>query len=321
MTLREKLKNIENKIDIVCNDIFGGTNITTIIPIYKSKRKSTKISKETMKKKTIIFSGGGVKGIVYVGVIQALEEHNIIKNINTFVGTSIGSFIISMYLLGYNGQEMYDFITNFDLSRLKCTNILSFFEHYGLDKGEGLEYVLKRLIVARGHDENITLKELFYITKTKFIITTVCLNSLEICYMTHENYPDLELYKAVRMSSSIPIFYTPVIYEDQYYIDGGCMDNYPMNLFKNNLEEVLGFYILSNNVYMKNIDNLEQYILRIICSLIEGNDMNCIRAYKDYTVSLFIDNISSIDFNLTKEQIINIITLGYDQTKQYILEK
>tara|TARA_A100000164_G_C21878903_1_gene759166 strand:+ start:66 stop:1031 length:966 start_codon:yes stop_codon:yes gene_type:complete len=321
MTLREKLKNIENKIDIVCNDIFGGVNTKNTIPIYKSKRKNTKISKEIQKKTTIIFSGGGVKGIVYVGVIRALEESKIINNIDTFVGTSIGSFILSMYLLGYNGQEMYEFITNFDLSRLKCTNILSFFENYGLDKGEGLEYVLKRLIVARGHDENITLKELFYITKKKLTITTVCLNTLEICYMTHENYPDLELYKAVRMSASIPIFYTPVIYKDQYYIDGACMDNYPMNLFRNKLDKVLGFYILSNNVYMKDINNLEQYILRIICSLIEGNDMNCIRAYKDYTVSLFIDNVSSIDFNLNKEQIVNIINLGYDQTMQYILEK
>lgn len=321
MNIREKIKKIEKKIDLVCDGLFSTQNNINIIPIYKSKKKKYKINNELLNKEIIVFSGGGVKGIVYVGIIKALEEYKLINNINTFVGTSIGAFILSMYVLGYNGDDMSDFITNFDLSKLKCTSILSFFDNYGLDKGDGLEYVVKRLIVAQGFDENITLKELFDITKKKLILTTVCLNSLSICYLSYETYPDIELYKAIRMSASIPIFYTPVIYKKEYYIDGACMDNYPIGMFNSNLDKVIGFYILSNSNTVDNIDNLEQYILRVVCSLIEGSDINCVRAYKKHTLCILLDNISSIDFSLNKEQIKNIITTGYEQTRKYILEK
>ena len=88
------------------------------------------------------------------------------------------------------------------------------------------------------------------------------------------------------MSASIPIFYTPVIYKNEYYIDGACMDNYPIGMFNSNLDKVIGFYILSNSNTVDNIDNLEQYILRVVCSLIEGSDINCVRAYKKHTLCI-----------------------------------
>ena len=69
-----------------------------------------KIKKDIINKKILIFGGGGVKGIAYVGVLRALEENLLLKNINTFVGSSVG-FLIGMYLIGYNSYNMEDFFT------------------------------------------------------------------------------------------------------------------------------------------------------------------------------------------------------------------
>ena len=50
--------------------------------------------------KTLCLSGGGTKGICYIGAIENLESNNYLnlKNIDTFVGTSVGS-IISFFLI------------------------------------------------------------------------------------------------------------------------------------------------------------------------------------------------------------------------------
>ena len=45
---------------------------------------------------TLVLSGGGVKGLYYIGVLKKLEELNILKNINKFAGTSIGAFFSAL---------------------------------------------------------------------------------------------------------------------------------------------------------------------------------------------------------------------------------
>ena len=176
MSIRETIKKIENKIDSLLVNLFDNQNENiNKIPIYVSKKKR-KIKKDIINKKILIFGGGGVKGIAYVGVLRALEENLLLKNINTFVGSSVGVFLIGMYLIGYNSYNMEDFLLNFDIGKLKSINIFNLIENYGLDSGDKLQYVLRRLISAKGYKEDINLLELYNNTKKKFIITSVCLN-------------------------------------------------------------------------------------------------------------------------------------------------
>jgi len=326
MSLKDNIDKLELRINKIFTKTFNinneKENIDLNIPIYKSKKREEIINKNILKKKILLFTGGGVKGIVYVGVLRALEKFNLIKNIHTYVGTSIGSLVITMYLLGYNSLEMEKFLLHFDLNSLKSMNFLIFLKEYGLDRGEKIEYLLKRLIVAKGYNENITLIELYKICGIKFIITTVNLNALNTCYLSYETNPDLKLLLAIRMSMSIPLYYTPVIYKDEYYIDGACMDNYPITLFENNLQETLGFYICSSsNGIINKFNNIEEYVFRVLCSLWEGNDYNCIRSYRKYTVSLMLNNISMLDFGLSSEKIKEIINYGFSETRNYIISK
>ncbi|MDE7236454.1 MAG: patatin-like phospholipase family protein, partial [Paramuribaculum sp.] len=47
----------------------------------------------------LVLSGGGAKGIAHIGVIKALEEHNI--PIDYVAGTSMGAIIGGLYAAGY----------------------------------------------------------------------------------------------------------------------------------------------------------------------------------------------------------------------------
>ncbi|MDE6108986.1 MAG: patatin-like phospholipase family protein, partial [Muribaculaceae bacterium] len=58
----------------------------------------------------LVLSGGGAKGIAHIGVIKALEEHDIA--IDYVAGTSMGSIIGSLYAMGYTPDEMLALVTS-----------------------------------------------------------------------------------------------------------------------------------------------------------------------------------------------------------------
>ncbi|MDE5626875.1 MAG: patatin-like phospholipase family protein, partial [Candidatus Amulumruptor sp.] len=56
----------------------------------------------------LVLSGGGAKGIAHIGVIKALEEHNI--PIDYVAGTSMGAIIGGLYAAGYTTDQMLELI-------------------------------------------------------------------------------------------------------------------------------------------------------------------------------------------------------------------
>ena len=58
----------------------------------------------------LVLSGGGAKGLAHIGVIQALEEHNI--PIDYITGTSMGAIIGGLYAIGYSPEEMKAIVTS-----------------------------------------------------------------------------------------------------------------------------------------------------------------------------------------------------------------
>ena len=64
---------------------------------------------------TLVIAGGSSKGIVTLGALQYLYDNNIGKNINTYIGTSSGSIICFLLIIGYTPIEIIVYI---------CTNQL-----------------------------------------------------------------------------------------------------------------------------------------------------------------------------------------------------
>jgi len=59
----------------------------------------------TYKFKNLIFEGGGVKGIAYVGAIKVLEEKGIMSSIVRVGGTSAGAINAVLVGLGYTSAQ------------------------------------------------------------------------------------------------------------------------------------------------------------------------------------------------------------------------
>ena len=272
-------------------------------------------------KKVLVLSGGGTKGLIYIGVFKALEELKILENIHTFSTSSVGALMCSLFLIGYTVKEMEDFIYLFDLKKLTCIESLNdispnnLFLNMGLDDGENIHKIFNKLLKAKGLKENITLLELYQINKKKFITTSVCLNTRSIEYISHETYPNLRVSDAIRMTSSVPLYYTPVIYNDKYYVDGGCIDNYPICEFKENIEEVIGIYLNSDFEFC-NIKNFKEYFMCVLQTLSDGYVYNSIRGFDKYTI-IIKTKINFLQFELSKEEKNELINLGYEKTIDY----
>ena len=93
---------------------------------------------------------------------------------------------------------------------------------------------------------------------TKYILLqTIDYTLFEFSY---ENTPDMPVYLASLASCSIPPVFGPILYADDYYIDGGFLNNYPVNSCLNSSkcakEEILGIRVITDRSLMK----IRQYL-------------------------------------------------------------
>ena len=76
----------------------------------------------------------------------------------------------------------------------------------------------------------------------------------------------MSVITALRISFSIPIVFNRVLLDDLTYIDGGVVDNFPINLFKQSIDETLGLYIKGNKDN-NNIESLDSFIINILLTM------------------------------------------------------
>jgi len=298
-------------------------DIDTSIQIELNEILEKNIKKNTpYNKKILVLSGGGAKGIVYFGAYKALDELGILEHIHTFAVASVGGLIASLYLIGYSIKEMEDFMYLFDFKKLSSINSFEdispdkLFTDMGLDDGENIHKIFNKLLKGKGKKENLTLLELYQLNKKKLIASTVCLNTGETEYISYENYPNLRLSDLLRMTTAIPIFYTPVIIDNKYYIDGGTTDNFPISIFDENLEEVIGLYAISKSEYSK-INNFKDYLYIIFKTFCESLITKSIKGYEKYTILIDSKQENWLQFEIANDKKQELFNIGYNKIMNF----
>lgn len=273
-----------------------------------------------MSEKILFFTSGGIKGVAFIGVLQALKYKNMINDFNTIVGTSIGSIVASLFASKFEPEEMLQCFIKLDLSKLVNINIFDMFDDYGLNDGNHIEKIMENLMYYKHKKKNITLKELYEKTKIKLIITTTNLSTKKSEFLSYETYPDLTVSKAVRMSSSIPIYFTPVNHNGNYYIDGACSANYPTHLFELTEDNFMGIYISNINEKNIKIKNFIDVILNTLQCVSEDHFFKDNEILKKNTLILN-PVINPVDFDINKKQAMSLYREGFSKTLKFINSK
>jgi len=164
-----------------------------------------------MKQKVaLVLSGGGARGIAHIGVIEELESQGF--EITSIAGTSMGSVVGGIYAAG-KLDVLKEWL--FTLDKLKVLYMVDFtLSKQGLVKGDRVTGRMKRLI------SDTQIEDL----RIPFAAVAVDLiHSKEVVFRSGS------MYEALRASVSIPTVFTPVKTKDGLLVDGGVMNNVPID--------------------------------------------------------------------------------------------
>ena len=278
--------------------------------------------------KNICFRGAGVKGIAYSGAILELEKSGILKNIEKVAGTSAGSIAACLVALKFTAKEIFDITTACDFASFEDISFMSDIEtldKYGFYKGQKFLDWIGNIIFKRTNATYATFKHFKDAGYIDLYIFATNLNTNSLTEFSFETTPDVQVADAIRCSMSIPGFFEAYKLNNQIYVDGGVLYNYPLTCFdKNGInEETLGLYI--GVTTDKGIDSglkfgePKKYTVALIETLLKAQDEALYKSPDNMRRTIFINpcNISATNFKLTTDDKITLFKAGQEAVVKY----
>lgn len=165
------------------------------------------------KKVALVLSGGGARGIAHIGAIEELEQQGF--QIHSIAGTSMGAVVGGVYAAG-KMKEYKEWMCTLD--RQKVLNLIDFtLSTQGLIKGDRVFARMKEFIPDT-HIEDFPIDFA--------AIAADIIHHKEVIFRTGS------MYDAIRASVAIPSVITPVKTNGTVLVDGGVMNNIPVNRVK-----------------------------------------------------------------------------------------
>ena len=202
---------------------------------------------EKRPKVALVLSGGGFRGMAQIGVLKVLERYSI--PIDYVIGTSIGAYIGGLYATGYTPDEIEQIVLSTDWEKLLSSasevnrqdmfldqkiaddrhlfsmrlNTFSFDLPKAVSKGIHYQGQLQELL----WNAPFTAWQSFDSLRIPFrAISTDLITGTSIIHRSGD------LPTIIKASSTIPLRYSPVRYDSLLLVDGGVLDNVPVNVAK-----------------------------------------------------------------------------------------
>jgi NTE family protein len=277
----------------------------------------------------LVLSGGGARGAAHVGVLKVLEENQV--PVDLIVGNSMGSIVGGMYALGMSPIKMENILKSIDWKDLftdrPLDKDLSFrdkrdrqrFAHFeiGVKKGK---IALPKGIIA-GQKLNFLLRSLtlqstgmehFDELPIPFRAVATDINTGEMVLFEKGSLAD-----AMRASMSVPGVFSPVEIEGRVLIDGGVVNNIPIDVAKQmGVDTIVAVNVglpLSSSEELDSVLAISMQTLGIN-SAENFKKQVALLGENDLLISVNLEEISSADFHRVTE----IIELGEKAAKEFI---
>jgi len=267
---------------------------------------------------TIVLCGGSGKGLTILGSLQYVTEHKNWDKIKTFIGTSSGAIICFLLSIGYTPVEIIIYLCTHRLfEKVLHFNILNMINGNGAISFSVYQEILEKMTIAKiGHLPR--MEEIYNKYGHMLIFATYNLTEQKVEYLSHENYPDLPCLTALRMSCNLPLIFEKYNYNNCFYVDGGLVDNFPIDIADKLGKKSLGITI--ENKLEKNVTeykNIIEYIYTLLSipsakyldEKIKNKTNSCV------VVKLECDEISNFNFNIDNIKKLDLFSSGYNQIR------
>ncbi len=155
----------------------------------------------------LCLGGGGARGFAHIGALQAFKEANI--DFDFVVGCSAGSIVGALYAAGVEPKDMLAYGSKLEMKDIKKGFIWS------PDDSMKIGRIVSDLI---GDVQFSDLKKPFYAVATDLVEgKQVILDSGSVA-------------TAAAASSTVPLFFKPLVIGEKHLVDGGLLDNIPADV-------------------------------------------------------------------------------------------
>jgi NTE family protein len=157
----------------------------------------------------LVLGSGGARGYAHIGVLRALEKHNI--EVEAIAGCSIGGIIGAMYAAGLSSQRIHELWKGLDFIKLIDRSTMG-----GLIGGRGITRRLER-------DLPRTFEEL----KIPLAVTSVDVQRGKLVVLRSG-----DLLRALRATSALAGLFAPEQHGGRILIDGGILNGMPVDIIR-----------------------------------------------------------------------------------------
>jgi len=227
--------------------------------------------------RNLVFEGGGVKGIAYIGAMQVMQEKGILDNIKRVGGTSAGAINATMFALGYDIAEQRRILKKMDFNNFMddswgmVRDSERLIKEFGWYKGDFFHDWISGLIYKKLKSPNATFRDLKAAGRPDLYVYGTNLSTRFGEVFSAEHTPTTRIADAVRISMSIPLFFAAFRnIRNDVYVDGGLLNNFPVKLFDRDkyIDEAdrarMGvetkYYQEENNQFLKTHPQASRYV-------------------------------------------------------------
>jgi NTE family protein len=256
----------------------------------------------------LVLEGGGALGLAHIGVLQWFEDHRI--PIDYLAGTSMGGLVGGIYATGMRAAELRNLVSTIDWSdaldgktpyqflsfrrkedkRFFQNNLEFGLRHGfsgpgGLSSGQRITYLFDRIALPYSSLKN------FDELAIPFRCVATDLNSGK-----QHVFEDGPLGEALRATMSLPAIFTPVTNEKNIWVDGGLLNNLPVDVVKEmGADIVIAVYLNPSPFRRDGKQSILSVMSRSISVMIEANELHNLEA-ADLVVSVDLSGYSSTDY-------------------------
>lgn len=295
-----------------------------------------------------VFEGGGVKAIGLAGAVAETQRRGF--TFQHVAGTSSGAIVAALLAAGYSGEELRGIIESTPFSSfLKKSWIhriqwvgpaVRILVKKGLYSGEALEHWVHELLAAKGVRTFGDLRP----NQLRIIASDISQGRLMVLPGAIAQYGidplKFSVSRAIRMSTSIPYFFDPVMLRKKpgsdkgepfrkqfvYVVDGGILSNFPLWIFDQEREKadekgtpVIGYQLVGRtDKQPRTISGPISMFQALFSTMMDAHDERYIEDFNRFrTVKIPTMGVQTTQFSISKQKSEELYQSGIRSAAKY----
>ncbi|MCK0161394.1 patatin-like phospholipase family protein [Allomuricauda sp. F6463D] len=290
--------------------------ITVLLTLLGVMGMAQHASENKPPKVGLVLSGGGAKGLAHIGVLKVIEESGV--KVDFIGGTSMGAIIGALYASGYSAKQLDSIFRSTDFTNLIQDNVprsaKTFYEkedseRYALSLPfDNFKVSFPQAISGGQNIYNLLVQLLFHVKDVRdfselpipFLCVATDMETGDEVLLDKGYLPE-----AIVASGTFPSLFEPAEIDDQILIDGGVVNNYPIDYVKAmGADIIIGVDVQHDLATRESLSSATEILLQIN-NYRTVNDMKRKSKKTDVYIRPDIEKFSVIDFEKGNQIVTN----------------